>query len=198
MAPIANTATYFVTAVLCIAATWLTAPRPWLLIPLVSGPLAFVSIALGLTLLFRRARGAIEAAISFLWGLGALALSVYLSSPPMRFEHLFLGALVRGYLVCAAAAALVVAAARTLLDRSVLPWRPVATVAYVPLAFVLGRLGLMELGAVASGGLERIQPEMELLQWACIASGGISLLAALVPRLGSAWENWRRPTTACT
>jgi hypothetical protein len=145
---------YFLIALVCLAAPFVSASRglALALLPLVSLPFALVSVALGVSVWSRRGLLPVELVIAILWCVGVVALCVNVSSPPLDLASVFVGMKVQGALAgLAAIAALLSAFLQWRSPTSPVP-RGLQTGALVVLGLFLGRRSLMALGALPSAG----------------------------------------------
>ena len=164
---------YFLIALLCLAAPFASASRgmAFALLPLVSLPVMFVSMALGLSAWSRRGPLWLEVLIASLWGVGAIAHCVNISAPPLQFEGVFVAITVRGYLgALAAVAALLAAFLVWRSPQSFVP-RCLHAGALLVLGLFLGRGSLMALGVLpAAGTIDAISRELGLTRVVLVGS----------------------------
>jgi hypothetical protein len=174
---------YGVTAAACLAAIYATAPSYATdLLPYTAGPFAVASLALGAAALLRSARGWLEQAIATMWGVGAIAASVNLSSPPLRFQDLFLYFRFQALYAGLAAIAILIAATGRMRGAKD-PWQLSHAVALVILGVFLGRRCLMGVGHLRIGGIEAVAFELRLSQVVLLTCSVIVVLTACVTRM---------------
>jgi hypothetical protein len=172
---------YLVIATLCLAAPYAGAPPGvahglW---PYTSGPFALTSVALGLAAHVRHDRGWTGTVIATLWGVGAVALSPYLSAPPLELERLLLAVQLQGAMAGLAAMGMFVAAFRVSRGTGKPRPRLAHTLALLALAVLLVRASLSGLGVLSTGGLEGLSRELGIRQWSLLGCGTVILLTLL-------------------
>jgi hypothetical protein len=156
---------YMLIAVFCLPATFASAPRGMALavLPLVTLPFAFASLALGAAAWSRRGLAWLEVAIAALWGVGAVARCVVISAPPLEFESVFVAIRVQGFVSGLAAVGMLLAAFVAWRSPYGLVPRILQTGAVLALAAFLTRGTLLALGVLPSeGGINAISYELWL------------------------------------
>jgi hypothetical protein len=156
---------YVLIALLCLAAPFLSASRGFAsaLLPLVSLPFAFVTLALGCSSWSRQGRFWPEVLIASLWGPGAIAHCVNVSAPPLQLERVFVAITARAYLGTLAAVAVLLAAFVEWRSPHGFVPRCLHAGALVVLGLFLGRGSLMALGVLpAAGTIDAISRELGL------------------------------------
>jgi len=178
---------YGVTAALCCLAPYVTAPRfPAVLLSQFGAPLACTSVALGIAALFRKAQGWVELVVSTVWGMGAVALCVHLSAPPLSFERIMLLARVRGFLVAGAVCGLLLTG-WFIQRRGTMPLRVLNGIAFLAVTVLLARVALMDLGVLPASGLDGFAEELRAFQRVLYASSLVVLAVAVASRVKPAW-----------
>jgi hypothetical protein len=188
---------YVLVAGLCLVAPYATTTSGMAsaILPYVPGPLALASLALGLRAHVQPGRLWLDALVTLLWSAGAIAISVYLSAPPLELDRLFVGMRVQTALSGAAAAGLVVAATQVWgrADHWAVTWIRVG--ALVGIAALFGYRSLAGALIPTASGLEEISRWLGAARVVLVGCSTAMLLSILGPWALKA-ELRRRPTNA--
>ena len=188
---------YALVAALCLTAPYATtsAGVADAVLPFVPGPLALASLALGFSVYLRPGRVWLDGSVALLWSAGAIALSIYLSSPPLAFEDLFLGIRIQTILSGTAAVALVVAAAQVWRRPGHRAVTVVHAIALLGIAALLGYRSLGGLGLIPTGtGIEGISRWLVTAQAVLVGCSAVIFLVLGGPRVLAMLR--RRPTNS--
>jgi hypothetical protein len=172
---------YVFTSALCalmphIAAAVGLAQLPWWPPAL---PVAYASLALGVTAWSRAGSGQVEWVVALLWSIGAVALATPLSAPPRDLDWLFPAIRAQAFLAGSAAVGTLGVAALTIrAHRGFIP-RLIEVSALLALAGLLARGALRTLlpASTYAGGLAEIEWEIHLFR-AVVATSATALLVA--------------------
>jgi hypothetical protein len=189
---------YALAAGLCVLAPYVATSRGVAssILPYLAGPLALASLALGLRAYVQPGRLWLDALVALLWSAGAVALSVYLSSPPLELGHLFVGMRIQTALSGVAAAGVAVTAAQVWQKPG--HWAVTWTRggALLGMSALLGYRSLAGLGLIpTTGSIEEISRSLRAAQLVLVGCSVAMLLSVLAPWILKAGLG-RRPTSA--